>query len=219
MANSDFEFTLIGSTYAVTGYKGSTPEVKIPSSYNGRAVTAIGTYTFYSRNTIKTVIIPNTVTHIENYAFKNCGLESVSLPNSVTYIGSGVFEGCLSLKSVKLSDKIKRIENSAFWQCVELDGIVLPDCVTEIGIRAFYECRSLTSIVIPSSVTSIEDDAFRSCQSLKRVVFEKPEGWYIAASPADNFGQEIPAEELEYPIEAAKRLQAYFVYGNFWKRK
>lgn len=219
MANGDFEFKLTGSTYKLQHYNGSAANVNIPSSYNGKKVTAIGPYVFYAHGEIRSVTIPNTVTCIENFAFKSSGIESIVLPDSVTQIGSGVFEECLSLKSVKLSNKIKRIENSAFWQCIELDGVILPKSLTEIGQKAFYECKALTSIEIPASVIVIEDDAFHYCGGLKRVVFANPDGWYLAANPSDGYGQELSAEELGYPPEAAKLLQKYFTYGNYWKRK
>ncbi len=45
---------------------------------------------------ITNLIIPNSVTSIEKYAFYNCsGLTSITIPNSVTSIGDRAFAGCM----------------------------------------------------------------------------------------------------------------------------
>jgi len=51
--------------------------------------------------TDKTFTIPDSVTSIVHYAFRDCtSLTSVTIPNSVTIIYSGAFYGCTSLTSV-----------------------------------------------------------------------------------------------------------------------
>ena len=60
------------------------------------------------------VIIPNTVTSIDDYAFYNCwNLKSITLPSSVTSIGDGAFRGCYKLDS-KTVKKISKINPNAF---------------------------------------------------------------------------------------------------------
>ena len=45
------------------------------------------------------VVIPNSVTTIENEAFTDCiSLTSINIPNSVKNIGENIFKGCTSLK-------------------------------------------------------------------------------------------------------------------------
>ncbi len=59
-------------------------------------------YNLYLNNElVKTLIIPDSVTSIGNYAFNNCRwIESAILGNSVTSIGNSAFNGCISLTSV-----------------------------------------------------------------------------------------------------------------------
>ena len=47
------------------------------------------------------VLIPNSVTSIDSYAFNNCTtLTSIVIPNSVISIGSSAFHNCTSLTSI-----------------------------------------------------------------------------------------------------------------------
>ena len=49
---------------------------------------------------IKTIDLPRNVESIGDYAFHNCGLESIVIPSSVKKIGKGVFVGSSSLESI-----------------------------------------------------------------------------------------------------------------------
>ena len=52
---------------------------------------------------VKDLVIPNTVTNIENYALYGwTGITSVTIPNSVTNIGSGNFAGCPNLTRIEI---------------------------------------------------------------------------------------------------------------------
>ena len=108
------------------------------------------------------------VTRFYEYVFSDCSsLRSIIIPNSVTFIGSFVFSGCTSMVSVTIPNSVTKIDSSAFSNCLSLTSISIPDSVTLIGASAFSNCRSLTSVTIPDNVTSIGKWAFSSCTSLK----------------------------------------------------
>ena len=139
--------------------------------------------------------IPNTVTSIGSYAFKNtaiCG--PLYIPKSVTEIGEGAFENCMNLTFLSLQSNLKRIGNRAFKACRFSGGLTIPNSVTEIGDYAFYECNSFNkdlilsenlkkigsyafagckkfsegNLTIPNSVTEIGDGAFSDCSSFRK---------------------------------------------------
>ena len=116
------------------------------------------------------VIIPASVTSIEERAFSGCGgLTSVTIPASVTSIEERAFSGCSGLTSVTIPSSVTSIGRSAFSICSGLTSVTISEGVTSIGDYAFYDCSGLTSVTIPSSVTSIGSSAFSGCSGLTSI--------------------------------------------------
>ena len=155
--------------YNWDNYSGLT-DVVIPSTieYNNKSYTVVGIGgAAFATSKIKSVIIPNTVTIIENGAFYDCyALTSVTIGNSVTSIGDEAFNGCSSLTSVTIGNSVTSIGNSAFYACSRLTSVTIGNSVTSIGDYAFADCSSLTSVTIPNSVTSIGNNAFRGVNNI-----------------------------------------------------
>ena len=74
------------------------------------------------------------------------GCQSTTIPNSVTSIGNYAFRECSSLTSITIPNSVTSIGSSAFRYCSALTSITIPNSVTSIGERAFEYCSSLIDI-------------------------------------------------------------------------
>ena len=102
-----------------------------------------------------TVVIPEGINKIGNYAFSGCaGISHIIIPNGVKAIGEYAFSGCKNLKEVTISDGIETIGKCAFAGCKNLKEITVPATIRQIGESAF-QSTSLTALCIPSA--SIEE--------------------------------------------------------------
>ena len=106
-------------------------------------VKILGVNSFSWCNKITSIVMPDTVLEIENYAFSNC----------------------VSLECIKFSPEIHVIGEGAFYGCSELRVVNLPEGLREVSGYAFYR-SGLTQINIPSSVEHIGQFAFKGCQKL-----------------------------------------------------
>ena len=153
--------------------------------------------TFAGCSHIKSISVPDSVSVILEYAFKDCSsltnvtfgdnptveffsdyvfsgcssLEAFVVPNSVQSFGIYTFENCTSLKYVAFADgsAFAGMNDGAFAGCSNLVAISLPDTTMFIGSYAFKDCTSLETVVIPSSVTDMYDAIFNGCTSLKTI--------------------------------------------------
>ena len=163
-------------TVEITRFVSATStDIELPSMIDGKPVTSIGKSAFdvdvvgACRN-LTSIIIPDSVTSIGNYAFESCtSLTNVTIPNSVTSIGYDAFYNCTGLTDIIIPDSVTSIGAYTFYNCTGLTSVTIPDSVTSIGDFAFYDCTSLTDVTIPDSVTSIGDNAFHKCTSLTNV--------------------------------------------------
>lgn len=99
-------------------------EVKIPSTLKTESgedvtVTAIGEYAFYqfgkvlcfttAKSKMESVVIPETVTSIQKYAFFQCvDLKKVEIPKAVTVIDEMAFTGCTGLETIRIKTQSEK---------------------------------------------------------------------------------------------------------------
>lgn len=127
-----------------------------------QSVTSIGEYAFGGDiPSLKTVIIPDTVTEIENGAFMDFyGLEYIDIPTSVTEIGDNAFNGCSQLASITIPNSVTEIGASAFRYCSSLQSVSLTEGLKSIGDYAFSGAYELSNVTLPNSLSDISPTAF-----------------------------------------------------------
>lgn len=131
------------------------------------------------KDSIRSVVLDNRITHIGNYAFDKCtniesvrytrytGNAGVALPESVTTIGVHAFSDTGVTGTLKLPEHLTEIDSSAFYHCRKLNGeLKLPDTVKEIGGFAFHSCGFTGKLELPASLENIGNDAFEFCSGL-----------------------------------------------------
>ncbi len=87
---------------------------------------------------VKRVVIEEGITQVGTEAFSDCMMESISLPNTLTRIVGYTFKDCKALKSISIPDNVV-IEGYAFSGCSNMESVFLEDNVT-ICSKAFENC-------------------------------------------------------------------------------
>ena len=113
----------------------------------------------FSKTGLTSVIIPETVTSIGNYAFSKCkNLISASIPKTVADLGDWIFENCGNLKEVTFGPET--LKGHLFNNCTNLKKVTLLEGTTTIGSWAFENCNALKEVQFSSTVTTINGNAF-----------------------------------------------------------
>lgn len=132
---------------------------------------------------LEKLTIRNTVSRIENDAFKNLyGSDMVQhgsapapehtaalyVEEGVVKLGAGAFEGCSLLTEAHLPDSLTYIDGRTFKDCSGLTEVQFGKHVETIYSSAFEGCSALAQLDL-GNVTTIGLSAFRNCTSLRSV--------------------------------------------------
>lgn len=131
---------------------------------------------YYNNTHTTTVLIGEEVEYIPAYLFSNCsGLSTLVLPDNVKEIGEYAFscfytkgEGesnkvsDVSLTSVTFGTGLEVIGKNAFYYRTKLSSITIPDKCTAIGTSAFEGCSGLSTITLGKNIATIGNKVFDS---------------------------------------------------------
>lgn len=128
-----------GAGVMIMGGENEQEKIEIPAVIKERTVVSISgsaKKTLFPK--AKTIILPETLTDIHNYAFAGCKyLTEINIPSGVTEIGENAFLNCASLAELEFPEGVKKIGAGAFSGCTSLTSIALPDSVSSIAYGAF----------------------------------------------------------------------------------
>jgi len=107
----------------------------------------------------------NDFTDYSGYVLGKCSsLESVVLPESLLQINNFAFYNCSNLKSINIPSSVNKIGMRAFYLCKKLESIDLSECnsLTLLADGLFGE-SGLKDVKLPVSLTAIRDKVFNKC--------------------------------------------------------
>ena len=134
-------------------------------------VKKVSKYAFYDNSYVEKVVIPASVSYIQEGAFYYCtNLKTVTVPDTVKGLGIAAFANCSKLENVKLVTGFPTLNEGAFYRCTSLKSIEIPHNVVNINTIAFEGCTNLSDVSLPYSKLSIGSYAFGSTYALKSVV-------------------------------------------------
>ena len=130
------------------------------NSFIPNTVTSLGA-AFYRCGSLTTIVIPNSVTSIDSWAFSNCsGLSTISISNSMTSIEEYTFSRCSSLISVTIPSSITCIGGGAFSDCTGLTSItVLANNPPSLGTNVFYRVNKSIPVYVPAGTVNAYQSA------------------------------------------------------------
>lgn len=185
-------------------YCTSLKEIVIPDN-----ITTIGSGAFSGCANLSNIIWGKNISIIKEGAFAGTNLRSVTIPESVTVIEDQAFKSdnlmefngkfasedklclivdgkliqmadgvCKSLTSYKIPVGVKEIGHSVFAGYENLQELEISHGVKIIGTSGLEGCKNLKSIVLPSTITNLGNCVFRGCDKVSEIYFksERPPG-------------------------------------------
>lgn len=139
---------LIINDGVVLSYNGEDQILHIPAVHEGQIVYRIAGHAFERQTQLKSVILPETLTMIDEWAFASCThLENINLPDTLTSIGAHAFQYCHSLHRLNIPQKVNYIGSFAFAMCNKLCYLMVDtknkSYVDKDGVLFFYDGSEL----------------------------------------------------------------------------
>lgn len=159
----------------------------------------IADFAYYRSSALGSILLPEGVREVGQFAFARSALSGVTLPDGVERICYGAFYHCDYLTGVTLSDTVMYVEPKAFaytaWVQDFMDGgnpqavdflisggvlvayrgtaaqVTVPDGVRVIAGEVFENHTEITELNLPDSLKVVGEAAFAGCTGLETVNF------------------------------------------------
>lgn len=202
---------------------GVIPENAIPSRNQLTLISLpkntkeIGAHAFEGNRKLTKILMPATVTKIDDYAFAYCeALESFPIFPDTEYIGEGAFQDCKAITEFVIPAGITEIYPNTFSKCGFEKISIGPD-VKKIGGSVFADCNALKDIyAYGEAAPALENDVFRNVSAVIHCYKDSEESYKswlqnnitIAADLTGEYTLtvETPAENSEVYTEAGETV-------------
>ena len=165
--NGDGELSYIEAAYVTSLGRAFTERTDILSFDELQYfvnLSTIGLVAFSSCENLKSIVLPKSLTLIDEFAFSDChSLESIVIPENVTEIRQGAFFDCKSLKEFKgkyaTADGKALIIGDKFVSYAfghDDTEYSVSEGVKTIMTYSLYRATKLTTLTLPSSLETIE---------------------------------------------------------------
>lgn len=158
---SNGQAVIIASDKTVVG------DVTIPGALGGVPVGIIGMGAFRNNDKITSVVLPDSVVTVDEFAFAGCSaLTRLEGGVSLETLAESAYADCENL-----NNNIRFAKNTAHF-ALENDGAV---CYSKDKTELLFvsSCVSGT-FTVPATVAYVRSGAFRNCSTLEEIVFENP---------------------------------------------
>ncbi len=184
-ATADFEIETANGAVTILSYKGTSEHLIIPTEINDLPVTAIADGAFAGNVTLKTLIIPESITTIGTGILAGCeNLHSLQTPlmgeskEGTQYLGylfgattheDNARDIPVSLKCLRIMGDWQTLPAYALFDCNDLICLSLPETVKVIEKFAVYNGASLRQIDGLERVVTFGDRSLMNCSDLQIV--------------------------------------------------
>ena len=118
--------------------------------------------------------IPYGIKTIEHHSFNCCKFSNIIIPESVTTINDYAFSNCVNITRFDIPHSVTYIGEGACFRCLGLKKIAIPNSVTFIGEKLFLECKGVVAEVQSGSY------AEKYCKTHKiKHISKKAPDWLI----------------------------------------
>ena len=206
--------TEVGSQgYMFTTIDGPFTESNVQKAVLEDGMVKVPANLFHNNEKLKYITLPESITSIEERAFKECkNLTDIKIPSNITSIGDSVFEKS-GLTKIDIPDSVTRIGAYVFAD-TNLTELKLPNRLTYLGNRVLSGNTGVTEITIPKTLTEVGSQGYMFTtidgpfteSNLQKAVLE--EG--IVKVPANLFQENITLKSVVLPEGITEILQRAF---------
>jgi len=178
------------------GFITRASDMDYPVKYRLVGDSVIADQAYYKDQSLQSIVLPEGIREIGEFAFARSAAESLYLPEGVEKISFGAFYHADQLRNVTLSNTVRKVEPYSFQYTAwvedfmnsgaeqgdflisggvlvayrgQKEQIEIPEGVRVIAAQCFQGRNEIQKVLFPSNLTDIGEAAFEGCANLKEV--------------------------------------------------